>query len=217
MIAQFSGGIVKYGNCDESVCRAEILETYPSLALHMYIGKNASTPLEIRSNLVGDYNLENILAAVSIGIYFTVSNEKIKQAIEGYTPEFFRSQFKKTKSNRVIIDAYNANPTSMEAALRNFYHHPGPNKILILGEMKELGDSSGEEHVKLINLIRDMGFKHVFLVGDAFFWIDKPAQWKCFGNVEEMISALQKKSLNDHTVLLKGSRAVQLEKLLPYL
>jgi UDP-N-acetylmuramoyl-tripeptide--D-alanyl-D-alanine ligase len=217
MIVQFPGGIVKYGDCDESVCRAEILEKYPYLALHVYIGKNADTPLKIQSNLVGDYNRENILAAVSVGTYFSISNEKIKRAIEGYNPEFFRSQFKKTKSNRIILDAYNANPTSMEAALKNFYHHPGPNKILILGEMKELGDSSGEEHAKLINLIHDMGFKYVFLVGESFQGIDKPADWRCFGNVEEMISALQKKPLNDTTILLKGSRAVQLEKLLPYL
>ncbi len=217
MIVKFSGGIVKYGDCDESICRAEILETYPSLALHVYIGKNASVPLKMRSNLVGDYNRENILAAVSIGTYFSISNEKIKQAIEGYTPEFFRSQFKKTKSNRIILDAYNANPTSMEAALKNFHHHPGLNKVLILGEMKELGDSSGEEHAKLIRLIHDMGFKHVFLVGEAFRGIDKPTGWKCFGNVGEMISELQKKPFNDTTILLKGSRAVQLEKLLPYL
>lgn len=217
MLVKFSGGIVKYGDCDESVCRAEILQKYPSLELHVYIGKNASIPLKIRSNLVGDYNKENILAAVSIGTYFSISNEKIKQAIEEYTPEFFRSQFKKTKSNRIILDAYNANPTSMEAALNNFYHHPGLNKVLILGEMKELGDSSGEEHTKLIRLIHDMGFIHVFLVGEAFRRIDKPAGWKCFGNVGEMITALQKKPFNDNTILLKGSRAVQLEKLLPYL
>ena len=217
MIIKFSGGIVKYGDCDESICRAEILETYPSLVLQVYIGKSTSISVQIRSHLVGDYNMENILAAVSIGSYFGINTEKIIQATEGYIPELFRSQLKKTKSNNIILDAYNANPTSMEAALKNFYRHPDRNKVLILGEMKELGDSSSEEHAKLTRLVRDMGFKDVFLIGEAFYGIDKPKRWNCLRNVEEMVSLLKSQPVKNTTILLKGSRAVQLEKLLPYL
>jgi UDP-N-acetylmuramoyl-tripeptide--D-alanyl-D-alanine ligase len=217
MLKKFSGVIIKYGNCAGSLCSGKILETNPFLSLLMTYGKEHRHQLPVKTRLVGDYNLENILAAAAVGHYFSVDPEKIVKAIEAYVPEILRSQMERTKFNRVIIDAYNANPSSMEAALKNFCLHPDKNKVLILGEMKELGDSSAEEHENLISLIQMMGFNHVYLVGEAFKGIDIPAEWQWFRNVEELIGKFKNNPVQDATVLLKGSRAVELEKLLPFL
>ena len=217
MLNKLSGVPVRYGNCQDTLCRATILETHPYLHLMLSCGKNRQNQFRVRTKLVGNYNLENILAAVTIGHYFSVDTERIVKAIEAYAPEPLRSQMEKTKFNKIIVDAYNANPSSMEAALENFHQYPVKNKVLILGEMKELGDSSMEEHQTLIRLIRKMGFNKTYLVGEAFAGTDIPGGWQCFRNVDELIAMLKKNPVKDATILLKGSRAVQLEKILPSL
>lgn len=217
MLKKFSGVIVKYGNCADTLYNAKILETYPFLSLLLTHGKNSGNHWPVKTKLVGSYNLENILAAATIGHYFSIDTEKIIRAIEAYVPELLRSQMERTKHNSIIVDAYNANPSSMEAALKDFYQHPDKNKVLILGEMKELGDSSGEEHENLIRLVQMMGFRHIFLVGEAYAGINIPGGWRRFRNVEELIPRLKKNPIQNATILLKGSRAVELEKLLPFL
>ncbi|KPK83818.1 MAG: hypothetical protein AMS27_11760 [Bacteroides sp. SM23_62_1] len=217
MLKNFRGTIIHYGHCTDALCTAEILETHPYLALMLIFGKDPGIQLPVRTHLVGHYNLENILAAATIGHYFNIGPEKIIQAIEGYFPELLRSQMEKTKYNKIIVDAYNANPTSMEAALMNFIQYPDKHKVLILGEMKELGDSSRKEHTNLTRLIQKMGFRHIFLVGEAYEGIDIPGEWQCFRNVEEMTGKLKKEPIKHATILLKGSRAVELEKLIPCL
>lgn len=217
MLNKFSGIIIRYGNCQDALCSSKILETYPYLRLLLTCGKDPGNQFPVNTKLVGSFNLENILAAATIGHYFSVDTEKILQAIEAYAPAPLRSQMETTEFNRIIVDAYNANPSSMEAALENFYHYPDKNKVLILGEMKEMGNSSGEEHENLIRLVRKMKFRQIYLIGEAFAGTGIPRGWQCYKNVEELIGNLKKNPIKNVTVLLKGSRAVQLEKLLPFL
>ena len=122
----------------------------------------------VQSNLVGDYNAENLLAAITVGRYFDVDITAIKNAIESYTPTNNRSQFLKTDKNTVIMDAYNANPSSMDAAIRNFASLNSFNKKVIIGEMLELGEYSEVEHKRIVELLVSLGFQDVFLVGEGF-------------------------------------------------
>jgi UDP-N-acetylmuramoyl-tripeptide--D-alanyl-D-alanine ligase len=124
-------------------------------------------PLEIQTRLVGEYNLPNILAAVAVGNHFQVEPEKIKTAIEAYEPSNSRSQLIVRGSNKIILDAYNANPTSMRAAIENFVHLEADNKILVLGAMAELGQSKAE-HEAILDLIGQYKWKDVVLVGGDF-------------------------------------------------
>ena len=133
----------------------------------MNITKGASFNT-IKTNLVGDYNLPNILCAVAIGKYFNVPDEKIKSSIENYTPSNSRSQLIEIGTNKIILDAYNANPTSMKAAIENFANIHADNKVLILGGMMELGEESIAEHTNLLALIHQYNFNNVILVGGDF-------------------------------------------------
>lgn len=122
----------------------------------------------MQTQLIGGYNLPNALAAVTIGHYFGVSPDDIDRALAGYTPQNNRSQLKKTEHNTLIIDAYNANPTSMMAALNNFKEMEAKHKMLILGDMRELGKDSAEEHRKIVDFLGECGFEDVVLVGSEF-------------------------------------------------
>ncbi len=165
----------------------------------------------VKTRLVGEFNFDNALAAVAIGKYFGINAEFISAALEEYAPKNNRSQFERTERNDLIIDAYNANPTSMKAALEFFVKIPSElPKAVILGEMKELGDISGEEHRNLLKFLSEQSFDKVYLVGEAF---DKMSpDYPTFTTVDELINELTVNPLTDHYILLKGSHSVHLEK-----
>jgi len=164
----------------------------------------------VKTNLIGEYNLTNALAAVSIGKYFGVRTPLICKALNEYIPSNNRSQFKKTDKNTLVIDAYNANPSSMEAAINNFAKISASNKVLILGDMRELGNNSNAEHQKIVDLITNNSFKEVYLIGDNFNNVK--TSYPRFHNLEDFSAYLEKHPLSDKYILIKGSRSNQLEK-----
>ncbi|MGV6829839.1 MAG: UDP-N-acetylmuramoyl-tripeptide--D-alanyl-D-alanine ligase, partial [Flavobacteriales bacterium] len=167
---------------------------------------------EIKSNLIGLYNFNNIAASICIGHYFKVSKEKIKYAIEHYTPTNNRSQVIKQNSNTIILDAYNANPTSMLAALENLIQTKSLNKVLILGDMFELGTNSSKEHQNLVHFIEQNTFNQVYLVGNYFFeTLTTSPKIKRFKKIEELKQFLNIQPLQKSTILIKGSRGMALE------
>ncbi len=170
----------------------------------------------IQTKLFGNYNFENALAAVCVGDYFEVDETDIKEAIENYVPENNRSQFVDTGKNRLIVDCYNANPSSMQMTINHFHQCQAENKTLILGEMLELGSVSQREHDVLVQLIDELGFKEIYLVGEGFQRANLP-QAKHFPNVDSLIEHFRRNPLTDRTILLKGSNGVKLNKLLPIL
>lgn len=169
----------------------------------------------IQTSLVGDYNLPNVLAAVAIGKYFKIEEEKIKASIESYTPNNSRSQLMQKNSNKIILDAYNANPSSMKAAIDNFAKAEGHEKILALGAMAELGADSLKEHSGIIKEIDKHQWKDVLLVGGDFLKVDHT--YRKFNSPEEAGSWLQNIKPHNAFFLIKGSRSMQMEKLLDYL
>lgn len=170
--------------------------------------------LTIQTHLVGSYNFENVAAAIAVGQYFGVEETAIKEALENYQPTNSRSQVIEGK-NRIIMDAYNANPTSMAASVKNFRNISGDNALLILGDMRELGDASEQEHKAILQLLKDSGFKKAFLVGPCFSRYNDNPDYITFTNVDDLAAYLEKHPIEHHTILVKGSRGIQLEKALP--
>ena len=173
--------------------------------------------LYLKSKLVGDYNFENLLAAACIGKYFEVDPLLIQKAIAEYTPSNNRSQLIKKATNTIIMDAYNANPTSMMAALTNFAGIQHENKCVILGDMLELGDASAEEHQKITDFIEEQTFSEVYLVGPQFKNTIDRTQKKKFERVELLSAYLKTQPIENRLILIKGSRGIHLEKILELL
>ncbi len=169
-------------------------------------------PLEIQTRLVGEYNLPNILAAVAVGNHFQVNPEKIKSAIEAYEPSNSRSQLIVRGTNRIILDAYNANPTSMRAAIENFANLNADNKFLVLGAMAELGHESKAEHQGILDLIGQYKWKDVVLVGGDFLKLK--SSFRVFENVDQAKDWFEKTGVSNSYFLIKGSRSMQMEKVL---
>ncbi len=169
---------------------------------------------EIRTNLVGRYNFTNFLLAIAVGTYFEVQPEKINHAISTYIPSNNRSQITKTERNTLIVDCYNANATSMKAALESFVEMQGDRKIVILGDMRELGDISREEHQKIVNFIRENQLDAI-LVGDEMSNVSDNLSH--FQSSNDLIQAKILSSISDSLILLKGSRGIRLEELIPFL
>jgi UDP-N-acetylmuramoyl-tripeptide--D-alanyl-D-alanine ligase len=169
----------------------------------------------IKTNLVGDYNLPNVLAAAAVGHYFKIDFEKIKTAIESYRPSNSRSQLVEKEGNKIILDAYNANPGSMKLAIENFATMEGENKILALGAMAELGEASIEEHETILQLINKYKWKDVVLVGGDFLKIKHP--WHSFKAADEAGRWIGEQNLKNCVLLVKGSRSAQMEKILDYI
>ncbi len=170
---------------------------------------------EVTTHLIGSYNLDNALAAVTVGLHFEVTPEQICHALESYVPSNNRSQLTETEYNHLIVDAYNANPTSMAAALDNFCLMDVAPKMAILGEMRELGDSSAEEHRRMVERLKSCPFDEVWLVGDEFKDIDCP--YRKFKDVEQVKAAIAENRPEGRYVLIKGSngnRLFQLPELL---
>ena len=179
-------------------------------------------PHRVKTHLVGEYNLDNALAAAAIGKYFGINAELISSALEAYEPKNNRSQFERTEHNDLIIDAYNANPTSMKAMLEFFSKIKSDlPKAVILGEMKELGPIANREHRKMLEYLREQSFDKIYLVGSVF--TDGVAgsiatkNTLAFERVEQLIEELKQHPVVGHYVLLKGSHSVQLEKVIPFL
>jgi len=167
----------------------------------------------VETSLVGRYNFENMLAAAAIGAYFEVPVQLINEAISGYVPDNNRSQQVKTTHNNLILDAYNANPTSMEAAIGNFAEMKAPHKIVILGKMMELGETSIEEHIKIAELATTSGFDQVYLIGNYYHEAGITKARQVFDDVDTAINWFRSNPVANATVLIKGSRANKLERL----
>lgn len=201
---------IVYG-VDGSSLNASVESADPFLKVKFSNGYSAQT------NLIGAYNLENVMAAACVGIHFGVDMPTIVSALENYKPSNNRSQFISTSSNKLIVDAYNANPTSMKAALDNFISLKSDSeKALILGDMLELGKDSEAEHGKIVEMIAASGIKKVMLVGQNFASVAKSGM-STFKNVDELIPVLTDNKLNGCLVLIKGSNSMKLTKVVEHL
>ena len=166
---------------------------------------------KVQTHLIGAYNIDNLLAAISVGINFGVERKKICEALENYVPSNNRSQMTITEKNHLIVDAYNANPTSMQAALENFSLIQADRKMAILGQMGELGTESDKEHRQMVNYLKQAGYDEVWLVGDNFK--DIPCAFRKFHDVEEVKAAILEHSPEGYYILIKGSNSNKLFQL----
>ena len=166
---------------------------------------------KVQTQLIGSYNIDNLLAAIAVGINFGVDRKKICAALEAYTPSNNRSQMTVTEKNHLVVDAYNANPTSMQAALDNFRRMEVPHKMAILGQMGELGTESDAEHRQLVADLEASGFEEVWLVGDNF--ADIPCAFRKFHDVEEVKAAIREQQPEGRYILIKGSNSNKLFQL----
>ncbi|MEP6676128.1 MAG: UDP-N-acetylmuramoyl-tripeptide--D-alanyl-D-alanine ligase [Ferruginibacter sp.] len=210
-LKEMSNGITKvvtYGTHDAGI--TGIIKKSTGF-LEVSITHGASTG-NISTQLVGEYNLPNVLVAVTLGKYFNVADEKIKSALENYTASNSRSQLIVKGDNKIILDAYNANPSSMKAAIENFAKMDGNNKILMLGGMMELGNESLHEHEGILSLIKNYQWKDVILVGGEYNQLKHPYHY--FSNSLEAKEWFSKQHFTDTQILIKGSRSMQMEKVL---
>lgn len=196
---------VKYGKDNTADYNAEMLSSNPYLSIN-WDGK------VIKTNLVGDYNFENVMAAITAGRHFNVEPYLITKALEDYTPTNNRSQFIKSNKNEIVMDAYNANPVSMSNAIKNFRNISDDNHLLILGDMKELGNESLNEHQEIINLITNLGFSNVILVGSEFNKVKH--DFVPFLNVDDLITHISQNEISGRKILVKGSNSIHLGKII---
>lgn len=201
--------IISYGTTDAVIAGQSKQDSGQFLTVIITKGADIR---EIKTQLVGSYNLPNVLAAVCLGKTFKVADEKIKHALETYSPSNSRSQLMEKDGNKIILDAYNANPSSMKAAVENFAQLPGAKKVLILGGMMELGNESIAEHKSLVDLINKFKWENVVLVGKDY--LDLPDQFIHFNNAVEANEWYKQQQFIDAQVLVKGSRSMQMEKVL---
>lgn len=204
--------LIRYGNDGEIM--GSTVACDPFLRLRWRKG-NMGEWHYVSTHLVGSYNLYNILAAISIGDHFHIEPWDIDNAISQYTPSNNRSQLIVTGSNHLIVDAYNANPTSMEASLKNFSNMKVNGKMAILGQMGELGQDSDAEHDNVIRLLEELGINETWLVGENFIEAAKrvDCDFKLFHNVEDVKVALANNKPQDKYILIKGSNSVKLAQL----
>lgn len=200
--------VIKYGTSNGDI-QGKVKRSDPFLEVSFTNGLSISS---LKTQLVGDYNLPNVLAAVAVGKYFKIPEAKIKTAIKNYIPSNSRSQLIKKGSNTIILDAYNANPSSMKLAIDNFSKLPVTEKVLMLGAMAELGKESLSEHKILIEQIGKSGWKAVVLVGGDFMKIDH--HFIQFENALQAKKWLQQQHFENVHLLIKGSRSIQMEKVL---
>ena len=194
---------VRYGNASDSICQGHITDMNPCLTIE-------AEGVSIATHLTGEYNLHNILGAIAVGRFFGISTEEAGRALEAYMPSNHRSQIIQAGSSTVIADYYNANPTSMAAAIRNLANLNAPAKAAILGDMLELGAVSHEEHLRIYNLCKENSINALF-VGNCFKELDIN-DMNVFSNVDEVNGYLQEHPFRDTMILIKGSRGIHLEK-----
>ena len=215
LLMEYSSGLktITYGEEAGSDCRFELVSEFPGLAIDWH---TASGTIKINSSLYGEYNFHNINAAICIGNHFKISPEQVKAGIDSYVPRNQRSELIRSKKNTIYMDAYNANPTSMELALKNFQRVPESKKMLILGDMLELGDNADEEHLRIVSLIKALSFDNVFYVGPLFSRVlddDK----NVFPDVTQAVKWFESAPPSGYAILIKGSRKIELEKFLDIL
>ena len=204
--------LVEYGKPGQKglLVEGEVLECNPFVKFRWRSGEgNWHT---VQTNLIGAYNVDNALAAITIGLRFGVSEQDASDAVAGYKPQNNRSQLTETGRNHLVVDAYNANPTSMAAALENFSMIKAQDKMLILGDMRELGDVSQSEHKHVVEMIRSYGFTEVWLVGEEFAQAAAGSGFRLFPDVDAVNEALKSEPVNGHTILIKGSNSIGLTK-----
>lgn len=195
-----------------SDCQVIFKEANPFVTLEYYNDR-------IQSRLIGSYNFRNISAAISVGRYFGVDKEKIKEAIENFEPEEMRSQIIQKNDREILLDAYNANPTSMEAALKSYKEMTSEKQTVILGDMFEVGQDSKKEHLGILEICRDLKFEHVLVCGEQFQKVSSDfadvLSFKTTPDLKDYIKNNTSK-LSSH-LLIKGSRGMQLESILDVL
>ena len=206
--------LVKYGQEAENVAvRGRVTRCDPFLNFEWK--KEDSSLFTLHSSLIGAYNLDNMLAAIAVGLHFNVEPQAISHALENYIPSNNRSQLTVTPNNKLVVDAYNANPTSMMAALQNFSLMDVPAKMVIIGDMGELGEVSHEEHQKVVEYLKNAHFIDTWLVGKEFGATD--CDFRKFQDVEEVKQAIQQEQPHDRYILVKGSNSMKLFELPPLL
>ena len=198
---------VTYGTNEDADIKGKILSANPYLSVE-WNGKKIDT------QLVGDYNFENVMAAICIGTYFKVEANDIAEALSNYCPTNNRSQIIETGKNRVVMDAYNANPTSMAHALKNFRNICKDDNLLILGDMRELGGESEQEHQAILKLLKKLGFRNVVLVGSEFSKCSESSEYSKFCSVDELAQYLGVHPISGHDILVKGSNSIHLNKII---
>ncbi|MFO7616834.1 MAG: UDP-N-acetylmuramoyl-tripeptide--D-alanyl-D-alanine ligase [Bacteroidales bacterium] len=205
-----------YGSGKECDVRIALAASLPALELE-WLNARPEGPLRIPTHLSGDYHLSNIGAAIAVGKSFGMDPQMIAAGIASYIPGNMRSQWLETDRNLIFLDAYNANPTSTEAAIRLIARMEGRKRILILGDMLELGEASDKEHSDLLNLVLKLGFGQVFLVGSHFFQLRNDYPFQFFSETGLLEEHLREDPLAGCLILVKGSRAIALEQVVDYL
>ena len=207
--------VVKYGTweSDDNAVVGEVIECAPYLTFRWK--KKSGDWHRVETHLIGSYNLDNMLAAAAIGLYFGDTPEQVDKALKGYIPQNNRSQLEVTPHNHLIIDAYNANPTSMMAALKNFREMKVDHKFVLLGDMRELGESSMDEHQKVVDYLQNSNFEQVWLIGSEFGKIKH--DFRHFMQVEDAIAALDAEKPEGYYILVKGSNSIHLSKVLGHI
>ena len=171
----------------------------------------------ISSKIYGDYNFDNICIAIAIGDFYNIDFEDIKKGVENYLPDNNRSQITTKESNTIILDAYNANPTSMDLAIKSFEKLKYTNKIIIAGDMFELGEESNKYHQQIVNYLETTSNIEIFIVGVNFSKTNHTNKIKSFLTTEELITNLMKLKIKNSSILIKGSRGMELEKVIKYI
>lgn len=209
------GRIISYGRDEGGNVEGEVIDCSPFLNFrwrqHLHAGQMPANAYEVETHLIGAYNLDNMLAAIAVGLHFGVSPAQINHALGHYIPSNNRSQLETTEHNRLIVDAYNANPSSMAAAIDNFKLMKAERKMAILGDMLELGAVSDEEHQKTVNALAAAGIKEVWLVGEEFG--KTHTAFRKFKNVDEVKAAIAAHRPEDYYILIKGSNGIHLSQL----
>jgi UDP-N-acetylmuramoyl-tripeptide--D-alanyl-D-alanine ligase len=213
LLMQLSENIkrITYGTDLKSSIASDIQTMNPFMTLNLNFETQNRT---VQTNLIGSYNLNNLLAAACIGTYFKVSPEKIVTALENYRPKNMRSQLEKYGTNTIILDTYNANPDSMKAALENFFAIKAAQKMVILGDMLELGTWSDIEHQLVLKLLSEHKINNVALVGENFEKANYAFGFPVFDDADAVSDFLKNHPVNNTLILIKGSRKMQLEKIL---
>lgn len=201
---------ISYGTKEPVDCLGEIIADFPFLEIKC---KMEGFSVNIKSQLMGRYNFENIMAAACVGNYFKVPLPDIQLAIENYQPSNNRSQIIHTRNNMLILDAYNANPSSMRVAIENFAMGNFENKVLILGDMAELGAESPKEHASILEFVKSNTFNHVILIGSEFKKANQTFGFTAMNDKDQLEDFLKEINFQNATVLIKGSRRMQLEKI----
>jgi UDP-N-acetylmuramoyl-tripeptide--D-alanyl-D-alanine ligase len=212
--------LIRYGKRTENHCAGRITQEKPFLKIEFLVNQafgKAKPGMQgiIQTKLVGGYNFENIMAALTIGLYFGVSPIEAITAIETYQPANSRSQLIENGRNVILMDAYNANPTSMAAAISNFVGFGKGPLAAMLGDMLELGETSRQEHKQIVKMLEESNFELRILVGPEFMAVAKPSE-RClvFEKVEAAAEWLRLNPLQGYHILIKGSRGIQMEKIL---